>query len=209
VCWSCADDPPPPAVAPAGPFFNDAFDDDAAMPRTWDEARGELTVAAIANAPSGGRALQARSAAPRKEALLHKTLKPNAAIKKLTCRATINLTKIGGPNPVGVMRIDVAGGYVLVDLKADAWNAFGRFGGQEFSQGKSLEITNRWLTVVVALENTGRIVVTFAGDERVEHIDVKRTPIDVKTSSIEVGLLAPPIDFDAEAAFDDVECRQE
>lgn len=205
---SCGEDPPPPPAAPVGPFFTDTFDDGAPLPRTWNESRGDLSIADFNTAPSGGKVLQARATAPqRKEALLHKNLKPNAAIKELTCRIIVNLTKFGGQSPLSVIRIDVGGGAVLLDLKSDEWSTFGRFGTQEFREGAKREI-NGFLTTIISIESTGRIVVTFGGDERVKHIDVKSAPIDLRGGAIELGLLAPPLDVDTEAVFDDVECSQ-
>ena len=205
---ACGEDDPPPPSAPVGPFFTDAFDDGSPLPRTWTESRGDLTIADLPGAPSGGKVLQARASAPqRKEALLHKNLKPNAAIKELTCRVIVNLTKFGGQAPISVVRIDVGGGYVLLDLKSDEWSMFGRFGAQEFRDGSKRAISG-FLTTVIRIEGTGRIVGTFAGDEKVKHIDVKTSPIDLRGGSIELGLLAPPLDIDTEAVFDDVECSQ-
>jgi len=202
----CASEEPAPAPTFTSPLFTDAFDDAAPLPRGWGSARGDVSLDADPGAPSGGRVLRARALAPqRKEAALARALSATGATS-LTCRLAVNLEKSSGKSPQTVVRIDVLGGVVFIDLLEPGWRLFGKFAGQEFAEGSARPSKSRWATASVTIENTGKIVAVFDGEERIKHIDVKAAPLDVAKASIEIGVFAPPADTDTEAAFDDVQC---
>lgn len=202
----CASEEPAAAPAFTSPLFTDAFDDAAPLPRGWGSVRGDVSVDADPSAPSGGRVLRARALAPqRKEAGLTRSLSAPGATS-ITCRLVVNLQKSSAKSPQTVMRIDVLGGVVFLDLLEPGWRLFGKFAGQELAEGSERPSKARWAASSVTVENTGKIVAVFDGEERVRHIDVKVSPIDVSKGSIEIGVFAPPSDTDTEASFDDVQC---
>lgn len=196
--------PPPPFK---GELFTDSFDDPAPLPHGWDVVRGNVVLAA---GPSGGQVLQARAVSPKHE---ESTLKRSMVAKgstSITCRLSVALSKTGGTTGQSVARIDVLGGAVILDLQPNAWRMFGKIGGgQDFADGAQRPVLEKWSVVTLRIENSGKVVINFDGDERVQHVDVKNTPIDVAKSSIELGLFAPPKEIDSEVSFDDVSCSAE
>lgn len=203
---ACSDDEPAPAPRPSGPLFTETFDDDAPLPRGWGSQRGDL---ALVDGPSGGRVLRAQAIAPRRvEAVLSRSVVA-AGASSLSCRVSVVLSKSAGSTPQSIVRIEVGGGAVFLDLQPNAWRIFGKFGTQEFAEGARREVLGRWSTAVLRIDKTGKIVVTFDGDERVKIVDVKTRPIDLARSTIELGVFAPPNDVDTEASFDDVSCSAE
>lgn len=202
---ACSSDTEPPPPKPTL-LFSDAFVD-AGPPKSWDATKGTVAVIGVSDAPSPPNALDVKSAAPKGgEGSVAKTLKPTqTGSRSVTCNFSVKLAKLTSTTPLSVARMDVGGGALFLDLTPDGWQAFGQFSSQ-IGDGAKAPVLNTWNPVSLTVEDTGKIVFTFAGVQKVVHVDVKATPIDVGTTTLTLGLLEPPADSDTEALFDDVSC---